>query len=49
MIWTKGNTVEFRFFQPSIGKLNLVRKIGGKNLTEGNPRETTFGSIDREF
>ena len=31
------------------GKLNLVRKIGSKNVTEANPRVITFCSKNREI
>ena len=33
-----------------LGKLNLVQKVGSsKNLTEANPRKTTFDLKDWEF
>lgn len=42
-------SVENRVFSNFLGKLNLVRKIGVKNLIEATPRETTCGSKNREF
>ena len=45
-IASSGTTVKYRFFEPPIGKLNLVRNIAGKYLIEANP---TFVSKYREF
>ena len=47
-----GYTVKSRFFEPPRETENWfeksgVRNIGGKNYSETNPRETTFGSSYR--
>ena len=31
----------YQFFFNFLGKINFVQKIGGKKLTEANPRELT--------
>ena len=32
---------KYQFFFNFLGKINFVQKIGGKKLTEANPRELT--------